>query len=476
MFGWRRRRDGFEWREYVRTTILVRRKKRRDRVEEVGKAAVDGLARASRAGAAAGKSGAAAAQREIGKAGRQAGGFGLAAGRWASHNARKARAAAGPLGRSAAMAAGRAGSAAGRRSAEAARAAGSALARGARWGGAHASTLFAGLGGKLRAPLGVVATRQTAMPLAVAGAAALLGALTRVFTQGFDATALIAALIAVALLGLAALPFAADHFKWPARLAMPRLQTASLPSLPRLRPWAFGVIGAALIGALVAWIPLGWVSLPSFQVADAVPNVWGSDEVVAGYAVSLTGDSMRIDGKIVQLADIEAPELTQTCARSDGGTWNCGQAALNGLRRLTGNHTITCDVQHTDASGRRVGKCRFGETDLAAEMVRQGLVFASGSLFPAYGSEQSEAQAAKAGLWGGTAVSPREYRDERWQAASRDAPDGCPIKGRVLASGKVYLLPWSRSYESYSVRESRGDRWFCKEDEALSEGWKPYDS
>ena len=58
MFGWRRRNDGFEWREYVRTTILVRRKNRRDRVEQAGKAAVDGLKAVGERGAAAGAVGA----------------------------------------------------------------------------------------------------------------------------------------------------------------------------------------------------------------------------------------------------------------------------------------------------------------------------------------------------------------------------------------------------------------------------------
>ena len=58
MFGWRRRKDGFEWREYVRTTILVRRKNRRDRVAHAGKAAVQGLKVAGGRGAAAGAKGA----------------------------------------------------------------------------------------------------------------------------------------------------------------------------------------------------------------------------------------------------------------------------------------------------------------------------------------------------------------------------------------------------------------------------------
>ena len=43
MFGWRTRNVGFEWREYVRTTILVRRKNRRERVGHAAKGAVHNL-------------------------------------------------------------------------------------------------------------------------------------------------------------------------------------------------------------------------------------------------------------------------------------------------------------------------------------------------------------------------------------------------------------------------------------------------
>ncbi len=71
MFGWRKRNDGFEWRDYVRTTILVRRKKRRDRVGEVRKAAVENLKAAGQRGAAAGAEGAKAMGRGAVHAGQQ---------------------------------------------------------------------------------------------------------------------------------------------------------------------------------------------------------------------------------------------------------------------------------------------------------------------------------------------------------------------------------------------------------------------
>jgi endonuclease YncB( thermonuclease family) len=40
MFGWRRRSEGFEWQEYVRTTILVRRADRQRKVDDVRMAAL----------------------------------------------------------------------------------------------------------------------------------------------------------------------------------------------------------------------------------------------------------------------------------------------------------------------------------------------------------------------------------------------------------------------------------------------------
>ena len=55
MFGWRRRSEGFEWKEYVRTTVLVRRADRQRRVEDVRAAAVEKVKNAADAGAEAGR-------------------------------------------------------------------------------------------------------------------------------------------------------------------------------------------------------------------------------------------------------------------------------------------------------------------------------------------------------------------------------------------------------------------------------------
>ena len=48
MFFWRKRNEGFEWREYVRTTILVRRQERRQKLHDAKDAAVFGVKQAGR--------------------------------------------------------------------------------------------------------------------------------------------------------------------------------------------------------------------------------------------------------------------------------------------------------------------------------------------------------------------------------------------------------------------------------------------
>ena len=78
MFGWRKRNDGFEWREYVRTTILVRRRDRRERVGQAAKDAVHNLKAAGARGAAASAVGAQAFGRGAAAAGQKGAVYGAA--------------------------------------------------------------------------------------------------------------------------------------------------------------------------------------------------------------------------------------------------------------------------------------------------------------------------------------------------------------------------------------------------------------
>lgn len=47
----------------------------------------------------------------------------------------------------------------------------------------------------------------------------------------------------------------------------------------------------------------------------------------------------------------------------------------------------------------------------------------------------------------------------------------CNIKGNI-SGDKIYHLPGCASYDKTTIDESKGERWFCSEKEAIDAGWR----
>lgn len=487
MLGWRKRNDGFEWRDYVRTTILVRRKKRRDRVGEAANAAVENLKAAGMRGAAAGAGGAKAAARgavNVGQQGAMLGAAGAKAlGRGAAHygyqgavlSAAGAKLGAAKL-RAAVPVAGRF-----------LQRFGAGLIAAIAYAFAVLRTLGGIIGdyaGPALAPLGRM-LRQPALrlPLLIAGAVALAGGIIRAHANGFERDTWIALLIGLGLLG--ALARAHANGSMPAWLSSfgaavtGRLSggARSLAGRPLVQgTFAVLVLVAMAAGAVMAWRStsggsIATASLSREERREAARQAADSGDV-QGRGTAISGDTLRVGSTAVRLSGIEAPEPEQTCVGADGSEWSCGPAAKQALARLLRNGRVTCSISGS-ADGVSTGDCRVGDKDLAAELVRGGHVFAASGLFAAYSGVESEARAAKAGIWEGSATRPSEYRALKWEEAKRGAPDGCPIKGTVRGNRRYYTVPWAREYERVKVSRNRGERWFCSESEAQEAGFKP---
>ncbi len=51
--------------------------------------------------------------------------------------------------------------------------------------------------------------------------------------------------------------------------------------------------------------------------------------------------------------------------------------------------------------------------------------------------------------------------------------DSCQIKGNISrSSDRIYHVPGGRDYEPTRIDVSKGERWFCSEDEARKAGWR----
>lgn len=381
MFGWRRRSEGFEWREYVRTTVLVRRADRQRRIEDARLAAVEKVKNAADAGAEAGR----------------------------------------------------------------------------------ASASF--VGSQFSKLLSIIVEALLDF------AAAAFHLVTRwskfLFAVIADAFRALAGRFGIAF---------GDALKRPADAV--RSKASLLPDIARRSP-----VKPRHIAGAAAALGLIYFGGPMLRSADGIavaeyspdrPSQVSVSTELSGRAIAIAGNLMRLDGALVRIANVEAPESRQPCYRADGRRWNCAAAAKSGLAHVVRGRRITCTPSGSgqDASGYVSAQCTVGEVDLAAELVRNGYVFAVSSFLSSLSSEEEAARSAKKGIWQGEIQRPQEWRDQQWQDAKRGAPDGCPIKGFVRASSKLYTLPWSADYERAKVRTNRGERWFCSEDEAKAAGFQ----
>jgi endonuclease YncB( thermonuclease family) len=458
VFWWRKRNEGFEWRDYVRTTILVRREQRRQKIKDVQVAAAEKVKEAGKRSLDAGISGARSA------------GTGLSSG--------VQRAAA-------AFAAGTVWTARtlGSWTLRAIQAAGSAIA----WLWDATSTLAQRIGEPIGPVLEPVLSRvrepRPRLALTIVAALVGLGAAYRAWTFGFDGDAIAATILfavtAIALL-LAHLTDPRRNRRSSDRESLLNRLRAHEFELPGERRFSAGAAGltvlaaiavATLAGAVYQYAPsLSLASLtPTPVTTGALPNRVDTSKL-EGRAAALTGDTLRIAGTRVLLDGIEAPEAAQSCQRTNG-SWRCGTAAKDALADLVRGRRVTCDILGEEPAGRRA-RCYVGDnTDIAEALVRKGHVFADGGFWGSYSSVESEAETQKVGLWAGEAERPQDYRDKRWEEARKAAPDGCPIKGSIRSGERTYVLPWAAGYESIRLRSSKGERWFCSESEAEAAGW-----
>jgi endonuclease YncB( thermonuclease family) len=200
---------------------------------------------------------------------------------------------------------------------------------------------------------------------------------------------------------------------------------------------------------------------------------------LAGRATVTDGDSLEIGDTRLRLFGIDAVEGRQSCTRA-ARQWACGEEAARKLRSLIGDRSITCSQRDVDDYGRIVAVCRAGNTDLAAEMARAGFATAYRRYSDDYVDEESEARAARRGIWAGEFAAPESYRGEQRAAArepseSRQQPQrsGCDIKGNINGEGqRIYHTPASAAYRDTAIDESNGERWFCSEAEARAAGWR----
>ncbi len=430
---WWRRNEGFEWKDYVRTTVLVRRQQRREKIEAAKDAAVEGVKEAGRKGLAAGAAGAEVAGQAAVKIARSAA-DGAAAG------AEK----------------------------------GLALAvRGAAAARSRIADASVPVNARLSGP-------RVSLALAAVAVLTGAGAGIRVVQFGWDLDAVL--LFGVALvsgvLWLWPRVFsnsAEAEDDWAVRTERVVAVVDRAGSLLPVGLGAVAALGLLWVAgpAISRWVDSA-ARLPAGAPADLQQSTGTSPDTAF---VSLSGTGrvagaglLRVDGATLRLEGLTMLDPAQTCRRADGTSWACGAAAKQAFEKLLRRRAATCAITG-ETDGVRMGTCQVGDQDLGADLVRAGHAFADGLLWASYSADEEAAREAKAGLWAGMAERPDEWRQRVYSDAAAAAPGGCPIKGRTQRGTKLYVMPHSTDYARISISEERGDRWFCSEDEAKESGF-----
>lgn len=125
----------------------------------------------------------------------------------------------------------------------------------------------------------------------------------------------------------------------------------------------------------------------------------------------IDGDGFELDGRTVRIWGIDAPELTQECLDSSGGSYPCGQLSKRALSEIFGDSVPVCETVDRDRYGRDVSRCSVDGEDVGRAMVQSGWAvdytrFSGG----AYLSTQDDAQAHGRGIWAGSFSMPWDWR------------------------------------------------------------------
>jgi endonuclease YncB( thermonuclease family) len=187
---------------------------------------------------------------------------------------------------------------------------------------------------------------------------------------------------------------------------------------------------------------------------------------------ALEGDRLEVDGRVVRLWGIDAPELRQSCVRA-GAFWPCGRKAYEHLAAFLDGQIVTCRVMPESVPSRTVAKCAVQGLDVAAELATRGF-----AMVPPNGTQycipnRNEGRTRGAGLWSGVYVNPWEWRQGKRVVEWINDLRGCAVKGDIDDAGaRIFYLPFHRRYETIRIEVAKGERWFCVEEEARAAGWR----
>lgn len=159
--------------------------------------------------------------------------------------------------------------------------------------------------------------------------------------------------------------------------------------------------GRSLGGAALVLACIGLALTAGVMGMDAL-SAWPADTAASGPArvisalpdkvAVIDGGTLRLDGEVVRLSDIEAPARGQSCAAGP----DCGGRATAVLASLVDRRPVACRVSGYDRMGRPWGRCDAGGRDVNIALVAAGWARAE---TPDLDAAEADARSHRRGIW-----------------------------------------------------------------------------
>lgn len=160
-----------------------------------------------------------------------------------------------------------------------------------------------------------------------------------------------------------------------------------------------------------------------------------------------------------------------------------GHEASNFLKSLLTNKKVNLVVDSTQANrdkyNRLLRYIYLDNEDINQKIIASGygheftynVPYQKQSL---YKQAQAEASNAGRGLWAANACAkPSSPQPATTSYSSTTTTPQCDIKGNINSKGeKIYHVPGQKYYNKTKIDETKGERWFCNEAEAVNAGWR----
>ena len=132
-------------------------------------------------------------------------------------------------------------------------------------------------------------------------------------------------------------------------------------------------------------------------------------KVIRGRCWVIDADDISVNGELIRMAGIDAPESDQIAMRWDGATYPHGEIVKRMLCKKIGGKYVEVRIEGTDKYDRKIGTVFLDGEDINKRMVRKGLAIA------AYGNQykqdESIAKKLRKGMWGDKiAYDPRHWK------------------------------------------------------------------